>query len=144
VMLDGQGADEMLAGYLPYYLVHLRDMRRRRGLLPAAWELARSADVLWRLGRFQVADLLRRRQRVPVEQLLAPEFTAACADQQMTVVADDLKRRLTDDLFRHSLPALLRYEDRNTMRFSMEGRVPFLDPHLLRLVWSLSPEAIIS
>lgn len=143
VMLDGQGADEMLAGYLPYYLVHLRDMRRR-GLLPAAWELARSADVLWRLGRFQVADLLRRRQRVPVEQLLAPEFTAACADQQMTVVADDLKRRLTDDLFRHSLPALLRYEDRNTMRFSMEGRVPFLDPHLLRLVWSLSPEAIIS
>jgi asparagine synthase (glutamine-hydrolysing) len=52
VMLDGQGADEMLAGYLPYYLVHLRSLGRAR----ATGELLRSLDVLWRLGRFRVAD----------------------------------------------------------------------------------------
>lgn len=144
VMLDGQGADEMLAGYLPYFLVQLQDIRRRQGILPAGWEMLRSLDMLWRMGRFQVLDLLHRRRRIPVNQLLAPEFTDAWSDQRLDVVGDDLKRRLSDDLFRHSLPALLRYEDRNTMRFSVEGRVPFLDPNLLRLIWSLEPAAIIS
>lgn len=143
VMLDGQGADEMLAGYLPYHLVHLRALRRERGWLPAAVELVRSADVLWRLGRWQLADRLRRRRAVPASRLLPAEFLAAHATEVHPVVRDDLKRRLTDDIFRDSLPALLRYEDRNTMRFSVEGRVPFLDPDLLRLLWGLTPDAII-
>lgn len=143
VMLDGQGADEMLAGYLPYHLVHLRQLRRTRGRLAAAAELLRSADVLWRLGRFQLADRLRRRRSITVTSLLAPEFLAAHATARHDVVRDDLKRRLLDDIFRDSLPALLRYEDRNTMRFSVEGRVPFLDPDLLRLLWGLDATAII-
>ena len=35
--------------------------------------------------------------------------------------------RLAADLTRFSLPALLRYEDRNTMAFGVESRVPFVD-----------------
>ena len=144
VMLDGQGADEMMAGYLPYFVVHLRQLVRQRRLLRAATELVGSAGVLWRLVRFRVADTLRARRPVRPERLLATGFAAAHADQRLDLVGDDLKRRLVDDIFRVSLPALLRYEDRNTMRFSLEGRVPFLDPHLLRLLWGLDPSAIIS
>jgi asparagine synthase (glutamine-hydrolysing) len=59
------------------------------------------------------------------------------------VVLTDLKLRLEDDLFRHSVPALLRYEDRNTMRFSVEGRVPFLTMDLLRTLWELDDSAIV-
>ncbi|SDS62911.1 asparagine synthase (glutamine-hydrolyzing) [Actinopolymorpha singaporensis] len=143
VMLDGQGADELLAGYAPYVLVHLRELRRSGDNRRAAGELARSADVLWRLGRFRVADSLRRRSRTPITDLLDPDFAAAHADETLQVVRDDVKRRLEDDLFRQSLPALLRYEDRNTMRFSMEGRVPFLDMDLLRALWTLDNSAII-
>lgn len=139
VMLDGQGADEMLAGYLPYYLVHLRGLRRVR----AAGELLRSLDVLWRLGRFRLADAVRRRRLVPASALLDRDFVAAYQYERFPLVNDDIKARLTEDLFRHSLPALLRYEDRNTMRFSIEGRVPFLDTTLLRTVWSLDSSAII-
>jgi asparagine synthase (glutamine-hydrolysing) len=143
VMVDGQGADEMMAGYLPYYLVHLRQVRRRRGRLAMLAELARSADVLWRLGRFRLADTLRRRSAVPVGELLDAGFAAAHAPARMPVVRDDLKARLADDLFRHSLPALLRYEDRNTMRFGIEGRVPFLDAALVRELWGLDESAIL-
>lgn len=143
VMLDGQGADEMLAGYYPYHLVYLRQLVRQRRWRKAAGELVRSGDVLWRMARFQLADRLRRRRAVPAVSLLAPEFAATHAGERLDVVRADLKRRLVDDIFRHSLPALLRYEDRNTMRFSVEGRVPFLDPHLLRLLWGLDESAIL-
>jgi len=37
-----------------------------------------------------------------------------------------------------SLPALLRYEDRNTMRFAVEARLPFLDPRVVEAALSLS------
>ncbi len=143
VMLDGQGADEMLAGYLPYYLVHLRQVRRRHGVPALLAELARSRDVLWRLGRHRLRDLLRRRRSIPVTQLLAPAFASTHSGERLAVVRDDLKARLEDDLFRHSLPALLRYEDRNSMRFSVEGRVPFLDAGLLRTLWAQDETAIL-
>lgn len=143
VMLDGQGADEMMAGYLPYHVVYLRQLVRQRRFLTAAAEAIRGSGVLWRLVRTPLAERLRGRGRLRIEQLLAPGFMAAHADQRLDPVRDDLKRRLADDIFRVSLPALLRYEDRNTMRFSIEGRVPFLDPHLLRMLWGLSPSAIV-
>jgi asparagine synthase (glutamine-hydrolysing) len=59
------------------------------------------------------------------------------------VVRDNIKLRLLEDVFANSIPCISRYEDRNTMRFSIEGRLPFLDKELLRLVWSLDEEAII-
>ncbi|MDM4719586.1 asparagine synthase (glutamine-hydrolyzing) [Micromonospora sp. WMMA1363] len=139
VMLDGQGADEMLAGYLPYYLVNLRGLQPVR----AAAELSRSLDVLWRLSRFRLADTVRRRRLAPADALLGRDFATAYRHERFPTVNNDIKARLAEDLFRHSLPALLRYEDRNTMRFSIEGRVPFLDTTLLRTVWSLDTSAII-
>ncbi|WP_033667395.1 asparagine synthase (glutamine-hydrolyzing), partial [Salinispora fenicalii] len=139
VMLDGQGADELLAGYLPYYLVHLRGLRGSR----MAGELLRSVDVLWRLGRTRLTDVVGRRRRTPIANLLGRDFTETYRDERFPMVRNDIKARLASDLFRHSLPALLRYEDRNSMRFSIEGRVPFLDAALVRTVWSFDPSAII-
>ena len=53
MLLDGQGADEMMAGYIPYYFVYLRQLRAQ-GMTAAAGELAKSLDVLYRLGRFKL------------------------------------------------------------------------------------------
>ncbi|WP_131735533.1 asparagine synthase (glutamine-hydrolyzing) [Actinomadura roseirufa] len=144
VMLDGQGADELMAGYVPFYWVHIRQLWRRGRRGRAIVELISARDVLWRLGRTRVGERLRRRRRAPVTDLLAAGFREAHAGETFTVNRDDLKARLLDDTFRHSLPALLRAEDRNTMRFSIEGRVPFLDTDLMRLLWSLDDTAILS
>lgn len=144
VLLDGQGADEMMAGYIPYYFVYFRQLRKEGKLAKLALETARSADVLARLGRFTAADKLRRRTPVVTSTLLNEEFRKRYLDESLDVVRDDLKERLIQDLFHNSLPSLLRYEDRNTMRFSLEGRVPFLDKDTVRFLFSLSDDAIIT
>ncbi|MFM6850731.1 MAG: asparagine synthase (glutamine-hydrolyzing) [Terrabacter sp.] len=140
VMLDGQGADELLAGYVPQLVVHLRDLmtRDRRAALR---ELIAARDVLAHLAAAKVRTLLPHRKRTP--ELLAAGFRAAHAGESYAVPTGNLRTRLVHDLFVGSLPALLRYEDRNTMRFSVEGRVPFLDPDLVRTIFTLHDEAII-
>jgi asparagine synthase (glutamine-hydrolysing) len=142
VLLDGQGADEMMAGYIPYYFVYLRQLRAQ-GATRAAAELAKSLDVLYRLGRFKLKAKVKLKKTVPTTQLLDRDFVAAHRDERYSSEGANLKKRLVEDLFHNSLPSLLRYEDKNTMRFSLEGRVPFLDKEVLKFVFSLSDEAII-
>ncbi|MGB7817811.1 MAG: asparagine synthase (glutamine-hydrolyzing) [Ornithinibacter sp.] len=142
VLLDGQGADEMMAGYIPYYFVYLRQLRAQ-GATAAAAELAKSLDVLYRLGRFRLKAKLRLKKTIPTTQLLADDFVQAHRGERFDVEGSNLKKRLVQDLFHNSLPSLLRYEDKNTMRFSLEGRVPFLDKEVVKYVFSLSDEAII-
>ncbi|MEO7421529.1 MAG: asparagine synthase (glutamine-hydrolyzing), partial [Ornithinibacter sp.] len=142
VLLDGQGADEMMAGYIPYYFVYLRQLRAQ-GATAAAAELAKSLDVLYRLGRFKLKAKLQLKKTVPTTQLLAKDFVQAHRGERFEVEGANLKKRLVQDLFHNSLPSLLRYEDKNTMRFSLEGRVPFLDKEVVKFIFSLSDEAII-
>ena len=142
VLLDGQGADEMMAGYIPYYFVYLRQLRAQ-GLTAAAGELAKSLDVLYRLGRFKLKAKVKLKKTIPVTQLMNREFVAAHTGERYVSEGANLKKRLVEDLFHNSLPSLLRYEDKNTMRFSLEGRVPFLDKEVLKFIFSLSDEAII-
>ncbi|RNI20888.1 asparagine synthase (glutamine-hydrolyzing) [Flexivirga caeni] len=142
VLLDGQGADEMMAGYIPYYFVYLRQLRAQ-GAKQAAAELSKSLDVLYRLGRFKLKDKLTGKKSIPATAFLAPDFRQKYAGETYRVEGSNLKLRLIEDLFVGSLPSLLRYEDKNTMRFSLEGRVPFLDKEVVKFIFSLSDEAII-
>ena len=57
---------------------------------------------------------------------------------------DRLRDRLYRTLTRTSLPMLFRYEDRNSMAWSIESRVPFLTPALAEFVLSLPEEYLIS
>ena len=139
VLLDGQGADEMMAGYNPYFYVYLRQLRRQKRFKELASEVVGSRDILRKLARTKYSG----RTSVPIEALLNSGFVAAHAGEKVTSVQDDLKERLLQDTFRSSLPSLLRYEDRNTMRFSIEGRVPFVDKELLKFLFSLDESAII-
>ena len=49
----------------------------------------------------------------------------------------NLNARLAADVMRTSTPDLLRYEDKNSMAFSIEARVPFLDHELVEHIFSL-------
>ena len=46
------------------------------------------------------------------------------------------KRAIYEGLFYNSLPMLLRYSDRNSMAFSREVRLPFLDHRLVAIILS--------
>jgi asparagine synthase (glutamine-hydrolysing) len=49
----------------------------------------------------------------------------------------NLNERLASDVLQYSTPDLLRYEDKNSMAFSVESRVPFLDHELVEFIFSL-------
>lgn len=140
VMLDGQGADEMMAGYVPQLVTHLRSMikRDRRAAVAELWA---SRDVIMGLAKQKMNGLKPTRGDGP--GLLRDSFVSAHTGERYSVQGTDLRSRLVHDLFTGSLPSLLRYEDRNSMRFSVEGRVPFLDPTLVRTVFAMPDDAII-
>jgi asparagine synthase (glutamine-hydrolysing) len=140
VLLNGQGGDELLAGYVPYQYVYLRELLRRRHLSAFGREAWASRDVLMPLIKRRLSD---RRRALPISPLLQREFVRGLEPPRHERSQDDLKRRLVADLQTFSLPSLLRYEDRNSMAFSMESRLPFLDQELVDWVYRLPPSAIV-
>jgi asparagine synthase (glutamine-hydrolysing) len=147
VLLDGQGGDELLAGYVPYQYVYLRQLAKSRhlaGLRALAEETLPARDLLAPIARQRLAD--RRRHVDPASYcpaLLGDPARAEAIRAADDRVRDDLKGRLLQDLTRYSLPSLLRYEDRNSMAHSIESRPPFLDQELVELVLSLPADAIV-
>jgi len=143
VLLDGQGADETMAGYVPYYAVYLMSLKNQKRYLKMIAEGFACLDVMLRLVRFRLFDKLRGRKTIAPKTLMSDQFLAEYQDERFTIIRDNLKMRLLEDVFENSIPVLLRYEDKNTSRFSLEGRIPFLDKELLKYLFSLSDEAII-
>ncbi len=143
VLLDGQGADETMAGYVPYYFVYLRQLKSRGQWGKLFVEIFKSLDIFVRFAKVNLREKILRKKSVRVLDLMDRHFRAKYRTEKFDIVSDNLKMRLIDDTFYHSLPSLLRYEDKNTMRFGLEGRVPFLDKEVIKYLFSLSDEAII-
>lgn len=157
VVLSGEGADEMLAGYGIYG--RMRSLQRLRSLLPSpmaslaaglaplvphegARDWLERADLpleqayqgVSRAFRPHLKQELLGRSRdhadTAVHEALAPHFASASG-------ASDLNRMLAVDLGAWLPDDLLLKADRMTMANSMELRVPFLDHHLVEFVASL-------
>ena len=148
VMLDGQGGDELLAGYRASFGYRLSDLLRAGRLSEASHELRAFAEVhgpRWTavaLATPHVPERLRLAARGHLRgasALVAPELRAAspAPARNGAVFPDRLRRQLHTLLTRRGLPELLRYEDRNSMAHSLEARVPLLDHRLVELAFSL-------
>ena len=140
VVLDGQGGDELLAGYVPYQIVYLRQLLAERRFGTLAREAWAARDVLLPLVR---RGRRESRRPFPGRRLLDPDWTAARSPAHDDRPQADLKARLLADVTTYSLPALLRYEDRNSMAHSLESRVPWLDQDLVERILALPEGAII-
>jgi len=155
VLLDGQGADETLGGYDAYQGVRVASLLAS-GQLGGIWsELtaqARHAAVLGvaaRAARGVAGPAARQLLRGVLAgrwgvalgpELQRHESLAAWHDLPGTPLA----RQLWQEIASESLPALLRYEDRNSMAFGIEARVPFLDYRLVELACRLPDRLRIS
>ncbi len=127
VLLDGQGADEQLAGYRKFILVYLRQLIKAGSYALAAREglafFCRPEII--RTSRFVDARRYVYRS-LPEGAVLWP--AGSFPDRPTSLgVGTSLGRRIEADLIRFSLPPLLRFEDRNMMAFGIESRVPFVD-----------------
>jgi len=151
VLLDGQGADEMLAGYHPYFNVVADDLFNH-GRLPAfiAWRSSYKAlhgkplsPLSWTI-RQSVPENLKQ----PVKKLLGRNGHGHAVERVVPVYPKEfekvsaLRKILWWHTTRQGLVELLRYADRNSMAHSREVRLPFLDHNLVEFVFSL-PERLI-
>jgi asparagine synthase (glutamine-hydrolysing) len=127
VLLDGQGADEQLAGYRKFILVYLYNLMKERRYAKAIKEACTffsSPDIL---RTSLLADGCRYFARTTDELDALWPGELRPNHPHCLGLAERLGNRIASDLTRFSLPILLRYEDRNTMAFGIESRVPFLD-----------------
>lgn len=165
VTLDGQGADELLAGYAGYPGQRLQSLIEK-GRLGEAWDFL-NQWAQWpgrsrKLGVQQLAaeyaqgplyDALRRlsgRSDTPawLDARALEERGIVCRYPRQRAVSQEAGRRVVEELAlsltRRGLPALLRHGDRNSMRFSVESRVPFLTLDMADFLLSLPESYLIS
>jgi asparagine synthase (glutamine-hydrolysing) len=151
VLLDGQGADETLAGYHKYYKWYWQELFRNR-------KLFRSKELKY-------AKEMSVQERFGFKNIIAayfPGFATVTLENQYLLKAirqEDLEKEFvklqskeayytTPDHFTlngvlhfntctHGLEELLRYADRNSMAHGREVRLPFLSHELVEFIFSL-------
>lgn len=157
VVLDGQGSDEMFAGYRPYLGTRIASLIRQGRINEARhlWNTLAQApgceDLKYFVGQNLLPAALQDISRSMIGKEVAPPWlNAAWFREQGVVLASNhavhshkLRDQLADSL-KTGLRALLRYEDRNSMAYSIESRVPFLTPALAEYVLSLPESYLIS
>jgi asparagine synthase (glutamine-hydrolysing) len=150
VLLDGQGADEILAGYHKYYhwywqQLYRQDKKALRHELANARQLGIAEP--WGLKNKLAAVMptyagwylrnKRARQQVSATDLTADFIAAAGKSYYDIAHFDELNNILYYNTFVNGLEELLRYADRNAMAHGVEVRLPFLHHELVQWLFSV-------
>ncbi|HEV2831554.1 MAG TPA: asparagine synthase (glutamine-hydrolyzing) [Hanamia sp.] len=152
VLLDGQGADETLAGYSKYYHWFWQELLLSKGVKFSKNERDKmsdpSSDVEWNYKNYiaayfpkLTAQLLTKRvERIQKNhpeirnEFLRENFDASFFFKPVVKKLNDI---LYFNTFQFGLEELLRYADRNAMAHGVEVRLPFLNHQLVEFIFSL-------
>ena len=163
VLLDGQGGDEVFGGYAKFRYAYLASLLRSGRLVSFAREagaMLGQGDLYYvlnlRRGYRYLPTRLRRLLGVDslLEGVLQTDWDRALGGESTpatrwwryaregrsgsaTTGASVMQRVQVDDIMMDTLPLLLRMEDRSSMAFSLEARVPLLDHQLVEYGISL-------
>jgi asparagine synthase (glutamine-hydrolysing) len=150
VLLDGQGADELLAGYHKYYHWYWQELYRDdKKAFALELEAARVSGVddrwTWRnrlaanLPVYAGIFLKKKRTRQQRHNRdLSRDFVQTFGESYYDIPHfDKLSGVLYYNTLMNGMEELLRYADRNSMAHGVEVRLPFLDHELVEYIFSL-------
>jgi len=164
VVLDGQGADELLAGYWGYPGQRMASLLLRGDIAgtwrflraKATWPGCSAKQIIQRTVREFTPDYLIPLGLRIIGTDTAPAWMDAAALQEQHVRCtipdqrsalyphkDKVRQTLAYQLTWEGLQMLLRHGDRNSMAFSVESRVPFLTREIAEFCLSLPEEYLI-
>lgn len=153
VLLNGQGADEYLGGYGqftgPRYASLIKNFHFYT-LWSDYCSLKKNETIdRRRIIRQTVVNMLPESYTAYLEKKIWKSRTTNLFDLEklgashihhkeiIPVGNRSIQNIIIHALFKFTLPRLLRWEDRNSMAFSVEARVPFLDYRLIEFIYSL-------
>lgn len=152
VLLDGQGSDEMLAGYHYFYGYYFFELLKKIQFVTLIREFRfynkniNSRIGINSLGFLLLPKNLKEKYFCIQSPFVNHEFQKIWRKKSnyITTIIDGkgLKHALYTHML-YKLEELLKWEDRNSMAFSVETRVPFLDHNLVEFTLSLPSRYII-
>jgi asparagine synthase (glutamine-hydrolysing) len=151
VLMDGQGADETLAGYHKYYKWYWQELFIKRKLIKSGeLKLAREKGITEDFNYKNIiaslfpdfASVILERQyllRALRNESLTKDFIRQQSKEAYysTPAHYNLSGALYFNTCTHGLEELLRYADRNAMAHGCELRLPFLSHELVEFIFSL-------
>lgn len=150
VLLDGQGGDEILAGYHTYFDSYWGTLfsQGRFGTLFQEWSAYKNIYHVSPLHLmlhtlFSIAPksfqkgVRTSRGSIGMRPEFASRYSQRHSDAGIENLGTPFFNKLSHALTNSSLPGLLHYEDRNSMAHSIEARVPFLDYRLVEFAFAL-------
>jgi asparagine synthase (glutamine-hydrolysing) len=149
VMLNGQGGDEILLGYERYYTSYLYSLSFYKRIKELFLQANNSGLTLKDtfLYYFYFSSFKLRKMKLIRESLIKRELLEVHSFETLKKSVNSFKNIFELQKLEVSaiqLPHLLRYEDRNSMRHSIETRLPFLDYRMVEASISSKPEYKIS
>ncbi len=164
VMLEGQGADELLAGYHGYPHARMRSLVQKKQFIKwlrfiNCWKKWPDRSIMQSV-QYASASLISPKKLIQLRKLLSIkrpswinkeffqdtniDFKRKFPSTSKDAYGRELSSTLRDTMCGYGLNALLRHSDKNSMAHSIESRVPFLTTDLAEFLLKMPENFLMS